>query len=163
MELTEYIKTVEEKEIFTLEKQLVESRDRLSFLVDYASFSPAEMRLNSSSFQWHERMPEIFAEHKQIVEEKTGQYQDGLKVGSIFSGMLQQLFAMILLVSCCNINEYICDILVLLLALLPKNIKYRACTELFPLHLRNYTCAIQVFYPTSILKCIVKRSDVDVH
>lgn len=80
MELTEYIKTVEKKEMLTLEKQLVESRDRLSFLVDYASFSPAEMRLNSSSFQWHERMPEIFMEHRQIVDEKTSQYQDGLKV-----------------------------------------------------------------------------------
>ncbi|XP_071822297.1 dynein axonemal heavy chain 7-like isoform X1 [Apostichopus japonicus] len=80
MELTEYIKTVEKKEIFVLEKQLVESRDRLTFLVDYASFSPAEMRLNSSSFQWHERMPEIFSEHRQILEEKTSQYQDGLKL-----------------------------------------------------------------------------------
>ena len=80
MELSEYIDGVEKKTIFELEKQLIHSRERLSFLVDYASFSPAEMRLNSSTFQWHERMPEIFNEHKQIVAEKTSQYQDGLKV-----------------------------------------------------------------------------------
>ena len=80
MELREYIANVEKKEIFKLEKQLVQSKDRLAFLVDYASFSPAEMRLNSSTFQWHERMPEIFNEHRQIVDEKTSQYQEGLKV-----------------------------------------------------------------------------------
>ena len=80
MELREYIANVEKKEIFKLEKQLILSKDRLAFLVDYASFSPAEMRLNSSTFQWHERMPEIFNEHRQIVDEKTSQYQEGLKV-----------------------------------------------------------------------------------
>ena len=80
MELRAYIDTVEKKTIHVLEKDLVNSRDRLAFLVDYASFSPAEIRLNSSTFQWHERMPEIFAEHKTIVDEKTSQYQEGLKV-----------------------------------------------------------------------------------
>ena len=80
MELSAYIDGVEKKTIFELEKRLTLSRDRLAFLVDYASFSPAEMRLNSSTFQWHERMPEIFSEHKQIVQEKTSQYQKGLEV-----------------------------------------------------------------------------------
>ena len=80
MELSAYIEGVEKKTIFELEKRLTLSRDRLAFLVDYASFSPAEMRLNSSTFQWHERMPEIFSEHKQIVQEKTSQYQKGLEV-----------------------------------------------------------------------------------
>ncbi|XP_030830748.1 dynein heavy chain 7, axonemal isoform X1 [Strongylocentrotus purpuratus] len=78
MELRVYIENVEKKTIHELEKDLVLSRDRLSFLVDYASFSPAEIRLNSSTFQWHDRMPEIFAEHKSIVDDKTSQYQDGL-------------------------------------------------------------------------------------
>ncbi|XP_033628553.1 dynein heavy chain 7, axonemal-like isoform X2 [Asterias rubens] len=80
MELSAYIEGVEKKTIFELEKRLTLSRDRLAFLVDYASFSPAEMRLNSSTFQWHERMPEIFSEHKQIVQEKTSQYQKGLEL-----------------------------------------------------------------------------------
>lgn len=80
MELRVYIENVEKKTIHELEKDLVLSRDRLSFLVDYASFSPAEIRLNSSTFQWHDRMPEIFAEHKSIVDDKTSQYQDGLTV-----------------------------------------------------------------------------------
>lgn len=80
MELRVYIENVEKKTIHELEKDLVLSRDRLSFLVDYASFSPAEIRLNSSTFQWHDRMPEIFAEHNSILDDKTSQYQDGLTV-----------------------------------------------------------------------------------
>ncbi|XP_033097643.1 dynein heavy chain 7, axonemal-like isoform X2 [Anneissia japonica] len=80
MELKVYIENVEKKTVFELEKELYLSRDRLAFLVDYASFSPAEMRLNSSTFQWNDRMQEIFDEHKQIVAEKKNQYQEGLKL-----------------------------------------------------------------------------------
>ena len=49
--------------------------------VDYASFSPADMRLNNSVFQWHFRMPEIFEEHKKIVNANRLQYENSLKVG----------------------------------------------------------------------------------
>ncbi|XP_069052852.1 dynein axonemal heavy chain 7 isoform X2 [Lepisosteus oculatus] len=80
MELKAYVSKVESQFMPALEKRLVEAKNRLSFLVDYATFSPVEMRLNSSTFQWHSRMPEVFEEHQQIVKEKTEQYQDGLKL-----------------------------------------------------------------------------------
>jgi len=50
--------------------------------VDYASFSPADMRLNNSVFQWHFRMPEVFEEHKKIINANRLQYENSLKVQS---------------------------------------------------------------------------------
>ena len=81
MDLQEYIKKVETETIFTLEKRLVQAKNRLAFLVDYASFSPAEMRLNSNTFMWHGRMSAIFEEHRLIAAEKKTQYEEALKVG----------------------------------------------------------------------------------
>ena len=80
MELKEYIIKVETDTIYELEKKLVSAKNRLAFLVDYASFSPAEMRLNSNTFMWHGRMPAIFEEHRLIISEKRTQYEEALKV-----------------------------------------------------------------------------------
>lgn len=90
MELQAYIQKVESDTIFALEKRLVQSKNRLAFLVDCHTFSAAEIRLNSKTFMWHGRMPAIFEEHKMIVAEKKSQYEDALKVGSacLFSGVL---------------------------------------------------------------------------
>ena len=84
MELKVYIKKVEDVMMYDLEKKLVEAKNRLVFLVDYASFSPAEMRLNSNTFMWNDRMPAIFEEHKLIAEEKKSQYEEALKVCRLF-------------------------------------------------------------------------------
>lgn len=80
MELKTYIATVESDIIFKMEKRLMESKDRLTFLSDFAQFTPAEIRLNANVFLWHGRMPAIFEEHKLIVSEKKTQYEDALKV-----------------------------------------------------------------------------------
>ena len=80
IELKEFIDKVEKETIFVLEKRLIEAKNRLTFLVDYASFSPAEMRLNSNTFMWHSRMAAIFEEHKLIISEKKAQYEEALKV-----------------------------------------------------------------------------------
>ena len=82
MELKDYIIKVETDTIYELEKKLVSAKNRLAFLVDYASFSPAEMRLNSNTFMWHGRMPAIFEEHRLIISEKRTQYEEALKVKS---------------------------------------------------------------------------------
>ncbi|XP_074662516.1 dynein axonemal heavy chain 7-like [Tubulanus polymorphus] len=80
IELKEYINKVETVTIFELENRLMDAKDRLAFLVEHTSFSPAEMRLNSSTFTWHGRMPDIFREHKMIVDEKRVQYEESLKL-----------------------------------------------------------------------------------
>lgn len=38
------------------------------------------MRLNNSVFQWHFRMPEVFEEHKKIINANRLQYENSLKV-----------------------------------------------------------------------------------
>lgn len=80
MDLKVFINKVETETIYSLEKKLVQAKNRLAFLVDFAQFSPAEMRLNSNTFMWNGRMPTIFEEHKLIVSEKRSQYEEALKV-----------------------------------------------------------------------------------
>ncbi|XP_069839698.1 dynein axonemal heavy chain 7 isoform X1 [Dendropsophus ebraccatus] len=80
MELKEYIQKVEAQDMMDMELKLVEAKNRLLFLVDYVTLSPADIRLNNSTFQWHGRMGEVFEEHRKIIREKTEQYQEGLKL-----------------------------------------------------------------------------------
>ncbi|KAM4626185.1 dynein axonemal heavy chain 7 isoform 2-T2 [Discoglossus pictus] len=80
MELQAFVKKVEAQDVLDLDQKLVEAKNRLSFLVDYAIFSPADIRLNNSTFQWHDRMEEIFVEHRKIMSEKSEQFQEGLKL-----------------------------------------------------------------------------------
>lgn len=77
-----YIKKVETVDMIDLGRRLVDSKNCLSFLIECATFSPADIRLNNNVFQWYGRMEEIFDEHRRIIAEKTEQYQDGLKVGT---------------------------------------------------------------------------------
>ncbi|KAK2500550.1 hypothetical protein MC885_013342, partial [Smutsia gigantea] len=80
MEMKAYIQKVETTDMIELEQRLVDSKNCLAFLIEYASFSPADIRLNNSVFQWYRRMEEIFEEHRKIIKEKTEQYQEGLKL-----------------------------------------------------------------------------------
>uniref|UniRef100_A0A8C3IAS8 Dynein axonemal heavy chain 7 n=1 Tax=Chrysemys picta bellii TaxID=8478 RepID=A0A8C3IAS8_CHRPI len=68
--------------MFELEQKLVDSKNYLAFLIECANFSPADIRLNNSVFQWYARMSEIFEEHGKIIKEKTEQFQEGLKVSN---------------------------------------------------------------------------------
>ena len=79
-----YTLQAESVTIGELEKKLVMAKNRLAFLVDYTTMSPADMRLNSTTFTWHGRMPAIFEEHKLIIQEKRAQYEEALKVCSHF-------------------------------------------------------------------------------
>ncbi|XP_051998583.1 dynein axonemal heavy chain 7 [Xyrauchen texanus] len=80
MELKELMVKVEAEEMPQLEIKLQESKSRLCFLVDYVTFSIRDMQLNSDTFQRHACMPSIFDQHRQIINEKTAQFQDGLKL-----------------------------------------------------------------------------------
>ncbi|CAK8675251.1 unnamed protein product [Clavelina lepadiformis] len=80
IELQAYVKNVRAKDMIEMEQKLYSCKERLSFLVDFTSFAPREMRLNSEVFKWHERMDRVFEDHEKIVNEKQNQYQDGLKL-----------------------------------------------------------------------------------
>ena len=80
MELKEYIEKVEEKDIFDLEQQMVESMTRLKFLIEHTTLTQSEMRLNAETFDWLSRMPSIFAEHKEIITQTRREAEEALKV-----------------------------------------------------------------------------------
>ncbi|KAL7866083.1 hypothetical protein SRHO_G00113300 [Serrasalmus rhombeus] len=80
MALKAYVEKVEAEEMPKLALKLMDSNTRLCFLVDYVMFSRMDMQLNRQTFQWHMRMPSVFDEHRQIIKEKTVQFQDGLKL-----------------------------------------------------------------------------------
>ena len=62
------------------ERDLMAAGTRLVFLSDYLQFTTAEMKLNTKTFQWHAKMPEVFEEHNQIIKDKTMEYQKALKL-----------------------------------------------------------------------------------
>ncbi|XP_069698472.1 dynein axonemal heavy chain 7 [Periplaneta americana] len=79
MDLISYVHKMENETVFVMEDRLREIAKYLVFLVDYTSFTPVEVKQNCTTFQWYLRMPSVFDEHRQIVEEKTAEYQDFLK------------------------------------------------------------------------------------
>ncbi|XP_051046156.1 dynein axonemal heavy chain 7 [Phodopus roborovskii] len=80
MEMKAYIQKVESTDMVELGQRLVDSKNCLAFLIECVNFSPADIRLNNSVFQWYARMGEIFDEHRKIIKDKTEQYQEGLKL-----------------------------------------------------------------------------------
>jgi len=80
MELKAFIAEVQNETLFALQERLVKAKERLSFLVDFVTFSAADVRLNNSVFQWHQRMGDVFEEHKKIVHANRIQYENALKM-----------------------------------------------------------------------------------
>lgn len=88
MSLIAFVEKFEEVMMSTLDKKLLDSLKRLSFLVDYATIVPADMRLNITTFSWNSRMSGIIQEHRKIVADKTNEYQEALKVSFIFQSFV---------------------------------------------------------------------------
>ena len=82
MELKKTIQKAESETVFELEKKLFQARIRLEFLLDNTHMSPAQIRSNNQTFSWNDRMPQIFEEHKTIINEKSVQFQEALKVST---------------------------------------------------------------------------------
>ncbi|KAJ7345507.1 hypothetical protein JRQ81_001457 [Phrynocephalus forsythii] len=80
MEFKAYIEKVETVDMLEMEQKLLDAKSYLAFLIECANFSPVDIRLNNSVFQWYGRMGDIFEEHRKIIKEKTEQFQEGLKM-----------------------------------------------------------------------------------
>ncbi|CAG5865931.1 unnamed protein product, partial [Menidia menidia] len=80
MELKNYIQKIETTEMPLLEKRLAVSNRQLCSVMDFVTLSSPDMELNSQTVQWFKRMPSIFKEYRQIMNEKTELYQSGLKL-----------------------------------------------------------------------------------
>ncbi|OAF69882.1 hypothetical protein A3Q56_02324, partial [Intoshia linei] len=80
VQLQKYISVAKYQSIVKLEQKLANSKDRLLFLIDNSTFSPADMQNNSNVFLWNERIKSIFDEHDIIIKDKKVQFQDALKL-----------------------------------------------------------------------------------
>ncbi|KAH0621601.1 hypothetical protein JD844_023099 [Phrynosoma platyrhinos] len=80
MEFKAYIEKVEAVDMLEMEQRLIDAKNCLAYLIECTNFSPVDIRLNNSVFQWYGRMGEIFEEHRNIIKEKTEQFQEGLKM-----------------------------------------------------------------------------------
>ncbi|XP_053132771.1 dynein axonemal heavy chain 7 isoform X4 [Hemicordylus capensis] len=80
MEFKAYIQKVETVDMLEMEQKLIDAKTCLAYLIECANFSPVDIRLNNSVFQWYARMGDIFEEHRKIIKEKTEQFQEGLKM-----------------------------------------------------------------------------------
>lgn len=84
MALIEYVRVVECQTVFEMEDRLKEVMSYILFLSDYTIISAIEMKQNSLTFQWYNKMASVLEENRRIVEEKTLEYQQSLKV-SVFA------------------------------------------------------------------------------
>ena len=80
MKLIEYVKVVECQTIFEMEDRLKEVMGYILFLSDYTIISAIEMKQNSLTFQWYNRMSNVLEDNRHMVEQKTIEYQNLLKV-----------------------------------------------------------------------------------
>lgn len=83
MSLIAYVDKLETVTVHTLDKKLINAVNRLSCLVDYATISPADMRLNITTFSWLGRMSGIVKEHKKIAASKRTLFQELLNVSCL--------------------------------------------------------------------------------
>ncbi|XP_059609452.1 dynein axonemal heavy chain 7 [Phlebotomus argentipes] len=79
MELKMYVQEMEENKIPEMEQKLRQNMKELLWLFDHTIFTPLEIKQNSLTFQWYLKMPSVFKEHKQIIVEKTLEYQESLR------------------------------------------------------------------------------------
>uniref|UniRef100_A0A1B0D1E5 Uncharacterized protein n=1 Tax=Phlebotomus papatasi TaxID=29031 RepID=A0A1B0D1E5_PHLPP len=79
MELKKYVQETEENKIPEMEQKLRQNMKELLWLFDHTIFTPLEIKQNSLTFQWYLKMPSVFKEHKQIITEKTLEYQESLR------------------------------------------------------------------------------------
>jgi dynein heavy chain len=80
MDFIAYVQKVENETVFCMENRLREICKYMLFLADYTTFTQVEMKQNSSTFQWYLHMTSVFDEHRQIVEQKSAEYQELLRV-----------------------------------------------------------------------------------
>jgi len=68
--------TTEVEKLPELEQKVNLAKKQLFVLFDFATLSPQELRLNSSTFSWSASIFEVVQESKQMIEAKTKQFQE---------------------------------------------------------------------------------------
>ncbi|XP_034234713.1 dynein heavy chain 7, axonemal isoform X2 [Thrips palmi] len=80
MALIEYVQAVESDTVVEMEDRLRVVVSYMLFLADYTTYSPIEMKHNSITLQWYNRMPSVFDDNRAMCEQKTVEFQEALKM-----------------------------------------------------------------------------------
>jgi len=75
-----YMNKTELETLPELEQKMNLAKRHLFLLFDFATLSPQEIRLNSSTFTWSGHIFDVLHECKQIVEVKMKQFQESLRM-----------------------------------------------------------------------------------
>ena len=71
--------TIKLETLVGLETKINDAKTRLFLLIDYATMSPSEMRLNSSTFSWPIKITKVITDNHKIITEKTADFQENLR------------------------------------------------------------------------------------
>lgn len=85
MEYIDKVRVMENETVFLMADRLREISRYMLFLADYIAFTAIEIKQNSSTFQWYAKMASVFEEQRLIVEQKTLEYQEALRVSKACS------------------------------------------------------------------------------
>ncbi|XP_067216276.1 dynein axonemal heavy chain 7 [Linepithema humile] len=80
MKLIKFVQTTSDVTLKSLELRLLDVIEHIAFLSDYWLLTEGEISNNSTAFQWYHRMPQILEDNRLIIENKTQEYQDALRV-----------------------------------------------------------------------------------
>ena len=74
-----YMSKTEVETLPELEQKMNLAKRHLFLLFDFATLSPQELRLNSSTFTWSGHIFEVVQESKQLIDTKMRQFQESLR------------------------------------------------------------------------------------
>jgi len=63
-----------------LEQRMNLAKKHLFLLFDFATLTPQEIRLNSSTFSWSGHMTDVVHESKTMIDDKMKQFQESLRM-----------------------------------------------------------------------------------
>ncbi|GAB6023461.1 Dynein heavy chain 7, axonemal [Chamberlinius hualienensis] len=81
--LKNLIDTVESETISKFAETLKEICNRINFLVDYVTFSIAEINVNVETFIWLSKMSDVIKNSKKLLLDKTEEFEENLKVNRL--------------------------------------------------------------------------------
>eukprot|EP00117_Sycon_ciliatum_P025270 scpid3533/ scgid21010/ Dynein heavy chain 7, axonemal; Axonemal beta dynein heavy chain 7; Ciliary dynein heavy chain 7; Dynein heavy chain-like protein 2; hDHC2 len=80
VELKEYMQNVQNKVLPEMERSVLETKDRLLFLVESMTLPTAEQKMCMDVFNWNNRISDVIAQHKEIIQRATQHGQDALRL-----------------------------------------------------------------------------------
>lgn len=83
VELQEFIAKTQKDAMPEIRAKLLTGQKHMTSLLEQRTFvssmmTPRDLRTNADAFTWHQRMPEIFAENAEIINQRTNQYKEAL-------------------------------------------------------------------------------------